>query len=200
MTGGPGWSWLTNKLHSGPGLDERPETKSGLAGYRDPVPELQRLRAEHGPELLAFELENRAYFAAWVSDRGDAYFDQFAHGYQELLAEQESGRDAYYVLVNDDGAIVARFNLYGIAHGVAELGYRVAQRVAGRGVATAAVGQMCELAASEHGLRILRARTTPDNVASQTVLSRTGFSPVGDADIGDRVGTWYERPLARPDR
>ncbi|NUV38105.1 GNAT family N-acetyltransferase, partial [Streptomyces sp. KAI-27] len=38
------------------------------------MPELQRLRADHAPALLAFERENRAWFARTISDRGDAYF------------------------------------------------------------------------------------------------------------------------------
>ena len=40
-------------------------------------PELQRLHAGHAPAVLAFELANRAYFAASVSDRGDEFYDQF---------------------------------------------------------------------------------------------------------------------------
>ena len=37
------------------------------------MPELQRLDAGHAPAVLAFELANRAYFAASVSDRGDEF-------------------------------------------------------------------------------------------------------------------------------
>jgi [ribosomal protein S5]-alanine N-acetyltransferase len=39
------------------------------------VPELQRLRADYAPAVLAFDLANRAYFAASVSDRGDEFYD-----------------------------------------------------------------------------------------------------------------------------
>jgi [ribosomal protein S5]-alanine N-acetyltransferase len=41
------------------------------------VPELKRLNADHAPAVLAFELANRAYFAASITDRGDEFFDQF---------------------------------------------------------------------------------------------------------------------------
>ena len=41
------------------------------------MPELQRLRAGHAPAVLAFELANRVYFAASVSDRGDEFYDRF---------------------------------------------------------------------------------------------------------------------------
>ncbi|MGO4759286.1 GNAT family N-acetyltransferase, partial [Streptomyces sp. 2MCAF27] len=39
---------------------------------------LERLRADHAPALLAFERENRAYFARSIPDRGDSYFTEFA--------------------------------------------------------------------------------------------------------------------------
>jgi len=160
------------------------------------VPELQRLRANHAPAVLAFELANRAYFAAFISDRGDEFFDQFTERYNALLAEQKAGICAYYVLVAEDGSVLGRFNLYDLQDGVAVLGYRVAQQVAGRGVATATVQELCRLAAAQYGLRTLRAATTHDNVASQKVLTKAGFVPTGPAEPGGRPGTWYERDLA----
>ena len=162
------------------------------------MPELKRLHAGDAPAVLAFELVNRAYFAASVSDRGDEFFDQFADRYAALLAEQEAGIGAFYVLVAEDGTVLGRFNLYDFEDGAARLGYRVAQQVAGRGVATAAVRELCQLAAARHGLRMLRAATSRDNAASQKVLAKAGFVPVGPADpadIGGKPGTWYQRDL-----
>jgi [ribosomal protein S5]-alanine N-acetyltransferase len=102
------------------------------------VPKLQRLHPGHAPAVLAFELANRSYFAAFISDRGDEFFDQFA--------ERELGR----------------------------------------------------LAAARHGLHTLRAATSRENAASQKVLTKAGFVPVGQADpahLGDKQGTWYQRDL-----
>jgi ribosomal-protein-alanine N-acetyltransferase len=162
------------------------------------VPELQRLNAGHAPAVLAFELANRAYFAASISDRGDDFFERYAEQHGALLAEQEAGASAYYVLVAEDGSVLGRFNLYRFADGTAELGYRVAQHAAGRGVATAAVQELCRLAAARHGLRTIRAATSRDNAASQKVLVKAGFVPDGPADpahIGGKQGTWYQRDL-----
>ncbi|MDX6333911.1 MAG: [ribosomal protein S5]-alanine N-acetyltransferase [Streptosporangiaceae bacterium] len=163
------------------------------------MPELQRLHAGHAPAVLAFELANRAYFAASVSDRGDEFYDQFTDRHSALLAEQEAGICAFYVLVAEDGSVLGRFNLYHFEDGSAELGYRVAQHVAGRGVATATVREVCRLAAARHGLRTLRAATARENAASQKVLAKAGFIPVGPADpadLGGKPGTWYQRELA----
>ena len=163
--------------------------------------ELERLGPGHAPSVLAFELANRAYFAASISDRGDDYFEQFAARHRALLAEQEAGICAFYLLVGDGGSVLGRFNLYDIEDGSADLGYRVAQQVSGRGVATAAVQELCRLAAERHGLRRLRAASAHDNAASRTVLTKNGFVPVGPAgpaDLGGKSGTWYERDLPLP--
>jgi len=116
-----------------------------------------------------------------------------------LLVEQEAGSGAFYVLVDEDGSVLGRFNLYDINDGTAALGYRVAQHVAGRGVATATVRELCRLASARVGLRELRAATARENVASQKVLTKAGFVPVGPAgpaDLGGKPGTLYQHDLA----
>ena len=113
------------------------------------MPELKQLHADHAPAVLAFELANRAYFAASISDRGDDYFDQFTDRYNALLAEQEAGICAFYLLVAEDGSVLGRFNLVDIEDHAAELGYRVAEHVAGRGVATETIRELCRLAAAQ---------------------------------------------------
>jgi ribosomal-protein-alanine N-acetyltransferase len=162
------------------------------------VPELKRLTADDAPAVLAFELANRAYFAASISDRGDEFFAQFPDRHSAMLAEQEAGAGAFYLLVADDGSVLGRFNLYRFRDGTAELGYRVAQHAAGRGVATATVLELCRLTAARHGLHTLRAATSHDNAASRKVLTKAGFIPAGPADpadIGGKPGTWYQRDL-----
>ena len=162
------------------------------------MPELQQLHAGHAPAVLAFELASRAYFAAFISDHGDEFFDQFTDRHQALLAEREAGLGAYYVLIADDGPVLGRFNLFFTGDGTAKLGYRVAQHAAGRGVATATVQQLCQLAAARHGLRTLKAATARANTASQKVLTKAGFVPAGPAnpaDLGGKPGTWYQRVL-----
>ncbi|WP_407564022.1 GNAT family N-acetyltransferase [Streptomyces sp. 184] len=163
------------------------------------MPELKRLHAGHAPAVLAFELANRAYFAASIPDRGDAYFDRFTDRFDALLAEQEDGVCAFHVLLDEDGSVLGRFNLVDIEDRTAELGYRVARHAAGRGVATATVRELCRLAAAEHGLRTLRAAVSEGNVASRKVLTKAGFvtdGPVDPAHIGGKPGTWYRRELA----
>lgn len=160
--------------------------------------ELEALNANHAPLVLAFELANRTYFAASISDRGDAYFEQFTERFDALLAEQEAGICAFYVLIDDDGSVLGRFNLVDIENGTADLGYRVAQHATGRGLATETVEQVCRLAAKRHELRTLRAAVSHANAASRKVLTKAGFVAVGPADpahVGGKAGTWYQRDL-----
>jgi [ribosomal protein S5]-alanine N-acetyltransferase len=162
------------------------------------MPELERLRADHAAAVLAFELANRAYFAESISDRGDEFFDQFDERHAALLAEQEAGIGAFYVLVAEDGSVLGRFNLIFGEDGTAVLGYRVAQHVAGHGVATATVRTLCQLETGRYGLRTLRAATSRENTASQRVLAKAGFVPAGPADpadIGGKQGMWYQLRL-----
>ncbi|MEV8400544.1 GNAT family N-acetyltransferase [Streptomyces niveus] len=165
------------------------------------MPELQLLRLDHAPAILAFERENRAYFAASIPDRGDAYFTDFAALHAERLAEQETGLCYFHVLVTGDGEVaggevVGRVNLVDVEDGVAELGYRIAEKAAGQGLATDAVRQICVLAAETYGLSALRAKTTDDNTASHAVLIRTGFVTSGAIDLDGRPGTTYIRTLS----
>jgi [ribosomal protein S5]-alanine N-acetyltransferase len=169
------------------------------------VRELQLLRPDHESAVMAFELANRAFFAMAVPDRGDAYLEHLTEHLNELVADQEAGIGAFYVLVDDDASVLGRFNLELGPAGAAELGFRVAQHVCGQGVATATVRGLCHLAATRHGARTLRAAAAHSNAASQRVLTKAGFVPVGPAEpeeLGGKPGTWYQRDLtveSRPD-
>jgi ribosomal-protein-alanine N-acetyltransferase len=160
--------------------------------------ELQRLRLDHEAAILDFEIANRAYFARTISDRSDDFYTNFAELYRVLLAEQEAGVSFGHVLVDEHGTVVGRFNLYEVRDGTAEVGYRIAERVSGRGVATFGVLGLCRLAREEYGLRTLSAATSNENVASQRVLARAGFVAVGPVEVGGREGVRYELVLANP--
>ncbi|MFJ5996043.1 GNAT family N-acetyltransferase [Streptomyces sp. NPDC092370] len=158
---------------------------------------LEPLGAEHADALLAFERENRTYFARTVPDRGDAFFtpEGFAARLRALLDEQHARVCRFHVVLGEEGALIGRVNLIDLADGSAELGYRVGERAAGRGVATAAVAHVCRLAATDYGLTTLTAVTTLDNPASMRVLAHGGFTRVGDTTVDGRPGVRYERRL-----
>lgn len=170
-----------------------------IAGsYAAGMTKLERLRADHAPALLAFERENREFFARSIPDRGDAYFSEFAARHRALLAEQDTRACHFHVVVDERGDLLGRVNLVDVQDGNAELGYRIGEHATGRGVATAAVAEVCGLAAAAYGLTSLVARTTTDNPASQRVLARNGFTVVGDTTLSGRPGIRYHRRLSEP--
>ncbi|GAB7035807.1 hypothetical protein JCM4914_72680 [Streptomyces platensis subsp. malvinus] len=159
------------------------------------MPELQLLRPDHVPALLAFERENRAYFAASVPDRGEDYFARFDEVHRDRLAEQEAGVCFFHVLIGAANEVLGRINLVDVMDGGAELGYRIAQRAAGMGLATSAVREVCGLAANRYGLTTLRAAATLDNAASRAVLARAGFTVTGETRLSGRPGLTFLRHL-----
>jgi len=161
------------------------------------LPHLELLRADHAEVVLAFERDNRDWFAGQVPDRGDAYFAHFADRHTALLEEQQAGEGRFHVLVDDDGSVIGRFNLVLDGEGEADLGYRLAERATGRGLATTTVQQLCDDAAAQ-GITRVTAATTHDNPASQAVLRRAGFRQTGPAapeEIGGKQGVRWERVL-----
>ncbi|MBF4163385.1 GNAT family N-acetyltransferase [Nocardioides sp. CBS4Y-1] len=160
---------------------------------------MRALRRDDADLVLAFELDNRAWFARHVSDRGDEWFERFGAHFEADLADQAAGTCAFHLMLDDEGRVGGRFNLYGIEPGSARVGYRVAQRIAGRGRATAGLVELCRIAAREHAVHHLSAATSDLNVASTRVLLKAGFIAVGaadPADLGGKTGREYRRDLA----
>ena len=158
--------------------------------------QLQLVSPGHEAAILDFERANRAYFATSIGDRGDPFFEQFPERHRQLMAEQKAGTGAYYVLVDERGAVAGRFNVYDVADGTASVGYRVAERVTGHGVATSGLRQLCLIAREEIGLRMLTAATDHENVASQRVLAKAGFVLIGPTEVGGRDGSEFALDLA----
>lgn len=163
------------------------------------MPTLEQLGADHRVAVLAFELENRSYFNASVTDRGDEFFDAFTEKFRHVLAEQEAGASAFYVFVDRGGSVLGRFNLYDIKDGTARVGYRVGERAAGRGLATAGVRSLCDVGRGL-GLSILSAAVSDQNIASSRVLIKAGFVLEGPADpseLGGKQGDRFRRDMTR---
>jgi RimJ/RimL family protein N-acetyltransferase len=72
--------------------------------------------------------------------------------------------------------------------GVVELGYAVAPNFEGRGLASAAVGEMLREAFADESVSAVIAHTLPERNASNRVLEKTGFTHDGEA-ADDDVGT-----------
>lgn len=131
-------------------------------------------------ELLRFELDERDHFGRWIPDRGEAYYELSAVEQSLRNAREwwDAGSDRLHVVADEHGRLLGRVNLVHIADGDAEIGYRLARAATGRGIATAAVLDVLDLARGL-GLTRVRAGTSTENAASARVLSRCGFVNAG---------------------
>jgi [ribosomal protein S5]-alanine N-acetyltransferase len=147
--------------------------------------------------LLAFELENRAFFESHINARPASYYSAEGVGEAIELAQREAREDkAYQYLVWHGETLVARVNLTKVRRAhfhSAELGYRVAQSAGGRGVASETVKHVLAKAFGELGLVRVEATARAENEGSTRVLQKNGFTLFGRSTRSfELAGTWYD--------
>lgn len=140
---------------------------------------IRELRASDAAALLAFEVQNRAWFEAHIDARAPTFYT--AQGVAEhidgYLADFALGAWHPFVIEDASGAIVGRANLKSIdaRQRCAEVGYRVGQPVCGQGLATLALQHLIREARQRWQLTHLVAYVFKDNLGSRRVLERCGF-------------------------
>ncbi len=151
--------------------------------------------------LAALVTSNRVAMAPYEPHRDEDYFataGQHAVVSKALdLYEQGGGALPYVILDQDE--VVGRITLNEIVRGPllsASVGYWVDEAHRGRGLATAALGEILAAAFGELGLHRVQAGTLVDNHASQRVLARCGFVPYGLAPSYVLLdGAWRDHVL-----
>ena len=135
------------------------------------------------PALLNFELVNRAYFEARINARPANYYnlDTVRYSIEEAGQHRILGT-GYQYLIKSSGEILGRINLSGVAkryYNKASLGYRIAEEVGGKGVATQAVNLLLQEAFDQLGIWRIEAQARTENLGSIRVLEKNGFSIFG---------------------
>jgi ribosomal-protein-alanine N-acetyltransferase len=161
-----------------------------------------RLVRESDAERLAELLQvNRDFLAPYEPDRPASYAT--VQGQRELasrmLDEHGAGTRLPLVVLDEEGAVVGRITLNEIVRGPfqsANVGYWLSEHAGGRGLATAALREVVQIAFDELGLHRLQAGTLLDNVRSQRVLLKAGFAVIGDAPAYLHIaGRWADHRL-----
>ncbi|MEU1348014.1 GNAT family protein [Streptomyces sp. NPDC005775] len=156
--------------------------------------------ADAGP-LARSLARSRAYMRPWEPVRPDAFYTE--EGQRErlagALADRDAGRAMPWVLCDGQDRAIGAFTLNGVVLGPfrsATLGYWVDVDFAGRGLATAAVRTVCELARDALRLHRVEAGTVLDNAASQRVLAKCGFEEFGVAPRYLHIdGAWRDHRI-----
>jgi RimJ/RimL family protein N-acetyltransferase len=102
---------------------------------------------------------------------------------------------AYVIVRRADGLAVGDAGFFGPpgADGEVEIGYALAPRARGAGLASEAVALLADWALVQPGVRVLTARVEADNAASVRLLDRLGF-------VADGRSEPYLRYVLRGDR
>lgn len=104
------------------------------------------------------------------------------HVATKALAQLEGGTPAFWcipflIVARASGAAVGGCRFKGSpVDGSVEIGYGMAKSERGRGIATAAVAKLIEMASSTGEVRQVVAHILPSNIASSKVVTKLGFS------------------------
>jgi ribosomal-protein-alanine N-acetyltransferase len=146
---------------------------------------LRHLGADDAPALLAFMNENRAFLEQWEPAREEEFLTLDAQAAEIEAAAADAAADRRHAFgIFLESELVGRIALSQIFRGIfqnAYLGYSIAERWNGQGLATEAVGVAMEFAFGELGLHRVQAAVMPRNIGSIRVLEKNGFREEGYA-------------------
>jgi ribosomal-protein-alanine N-acetyltransferase len=166
-----------------------------------PVPATRLVSLADVPLLAELVRVNRAFMAPYEPPRSEEYFTEAGQRalVRGLLAMHAQDRTLPHVVLDEDGAVVGRITLNEIVRGPFQscsLGYWVAEHAGGRGLATAAVRHICDVAFGDLRLHRVQAGTLVDNLRSQRVLTKSGFVRFGLAEGYLKIdGRWQDHVL-----
>lgn len=149
-------------------------------------------------ELTTLELANREHLRPWDPARAPGYFtaSEQRHRLEIALGEHEAGRAVPFGITTDAGELIGRVTLSGVVRGALQscaMGYWIAADHVRRGQAARAAALAVEHAFTALELHRVQAETLPENVASQAVLNRIGFTQYGLAPQYLRIdGVWRD--------
>ena len=164
------------------------------------MPTTRLVTIDDAPALASLVSENREFLAPWEPTRDEVYFT--AEGQRAIidtvLEQHDRGFTLPHVII-EDGQIVGRITLNEILRGPAQscrVGYWVTPAFNGRGIATASLALLTEVAFTELSLHRIEAGTLVHNTASQRVLQRNGFERFGLAPKYLKIaGEWQDHIL-----
>ncbi|MFT4245759.1 MAG: GNAT family N-acetyltransferase [Micrococcaceae bacterium] len=161
---------------------------------------LEVLNLVHAEELLKLHIQNRKFLEPWEPKRSNEFYT--LKGQQEAItrsvAAYQAETDIPFVILKDQ-KIVGTMNISGIVKGVFEscnIGYWVSEEHLGQGIASKAVKLVKCIVFKELKLHRIQAGTLPNNLASQKVLIKNGFSRYGYAPNYLKInGKWQDHIL-----
>ena len=151
--------------------------------------------------LTSLQVENRQFLAPWQPLRPDSYFTEAGQreAAEAVLAQASGGTAVPLVILDGSGAVAGTITLASIIRGAFQscsVGYWLAERAQGQGLATAALREAADLAFGDLRLHRVQAETLTHNQRSIRVLRRAGFEQYGLAPSYMHIaGQWQANLL-----
>ncbi|OIJ87352.1 alanine acetyltransferase [Streptomyces colonosanans] len=158
---------------------------------------IRLIEPSDGPALAALLSRDKQAYARWLPERPAEFYtpDGQASVIESLLDSYGKGLAWPGVVVSDE-TVIGQVNISSILRGPFQkgfLGYWVSSLYQGLGHTSRAVGLALRIAENELNLHRLEAHTQLENLASQAVLRKHGFSPWGIAhDHFYADGAWHD--------
>ncbi|ARJ51132.1 GNAT family N-acetyltransferase [Staphylococcus lutrae] len=136
---------------------------------------------EHAAEIYAVIEKNRSYlkrFLTWAEMLTSV--EKERQYLQETLESVARGTALLYLIYEKEQCIgMIDLHAWNPTVRKAEIGYWLAEHATGRGIMTAAVHKMCEIAFNDYHLNKIELRADVENIGSQRVAEKSGFRLVG---------------------
>jgi ribosomal-protein-alanine N-acetyltransferase len=148
--------------------------------------------------LAELQVRNRNFLSPWDPIRTDDYFTVEGQraDVEAALARHGRGEAMPCVVLDDNGTVAGRLTLSGITRGPFQscnMGYWLSEDQTGKGLARQAVRAAVASAYTELKLHRVQAETLVANIASQNLLTKTGFEQYGLAPKYLKIaGTWQD--------
>jgi RimJ/RimL family protein N-acetyltransferase len=157
---------------------------------------LRRLTPDEARAVVALDRAGRSWAADYPTE-GDLVVAGIACEAGEHY-DETGDFGVYQVLLAETSEVVGGIGfLHPPERGEVEVGYGLAESARGRGLATEALRAVA-VWASEHGVVTVVAMTATDNVASQRVVERVGFTRLPEPVVDPEDGPLWRWELALP--
>jgi ribosomal-protein-serine acetyltransferase len=154
--------------------------------------ELREVVRDDIDELYAVSLTNQEHLRPWMPWAADIRREHTARYVEGALVQRERNDGTQFVLTVG-GVIAGAFGFHRIdwTNRATTIGYWIAERHQGRGLATAAVRAMCDHAFVAWELHRVEIDPEPGNARSRAIPERLGFTQEGVRRGGERFGDEY---------
>lgn len=146
---------------------------------------IELLSIDDAEQLLAFETENKDWFDQFIPPRESDFYSLqgVTEHIQEFLLDYQCKQLVPFLIKNAQKQIVGRMNFTSInaKKGTAHVGYRVGKAFTSQGVAKRALA-LAKSELQEQGMKRLFAYAEQSNIASQRVLTSSGFRSIRVVD------------------